>query len=91
MVGPPALLPLPYGRGKVKARWQVPRSPRNTPPKLSAWVARAMRVSLRLVIPLLLALAAIAYAVLPLVDKLTLRWFTRDLEPEVLARVAGGR
>jgi len=29
---------------------------------------------------LLLVLAAIAYAVVPLVDKLTLRWFVRDLE-----------
>src|ERR1051325_7624430 len=39
-----------------------------------------MRLSLRFVFPLLLALAAIAYAVLPLVDKLTLRWFVRDLD-----------
>lgn len=34
-----------------------------------------MRLSLRFVLPLLLALTAIAYAVLPLVDGLTLRWF----------------
>src|SRR5687768_2867366 len=40
----------------------------------------AMRLSLRFVIPLALALAALAYAVTPLVDRLTLRWFTRDLE-----------
>ncbi len=39
-----------------------------------------MRLSLRFVLPLLLALAAIAYAVLPLVDTLTLRWFVRDLD-----------
>jgi len=39
-----------------------------------------MRLSLRFVIPLLLALAAFAYAVVPLVDKLTLRWFVRDLD-----------
>jgi trehalose 6-phosphate synthase len=39
-----------------------------------------MRLSLRFVIPLALALAALAYAVTPLVDRLTLRWFTRDLE-----------
>ena len=31
-------------------------------------------------IPLLLALAALGYAVVPLVDKLTLRWFVRDLD-----------
>ncbi|MEK7877149.1 MAG: trehalose-6-phosphate synthase [Pseudomonadota bacterium] len=39
-----------------------------------------MRLSLRFVIPLAIVLAAIAYAVLPLVDKLTLQWFVRDLE-----------
>jgi trehalose 6-phosphate synthase len=39
-----------------------------------------MRLSLRFIIPLLLVLAAIAYAVLPLVDKLTLTWFVRDLD-----------
>ena len=39
-----------------------------------------MRLSLRFIVPLMLALAAIAYAVVPLVDNLTLRWFVRDLE-----------
>src|ERR1039458_10328970 len=39
-----------------------------------------MRLSLRFVLPLMLALAGIAYAVAPLVDQLTLRWFVRDLE-----------
>jgi trehalose-6-phosphate synthase len=39
-----------------------------------------MRLSLRFVVPLGLALAAIAYAVVPLVDRLTLQWFVRDLE-----------
>ncbi len=39
-----------------------------------------MRLSLRFIIPLLLAIAAFAYAVVPLVDKLTLRWFMRDLD-----------
>jgi trehalose 6-phosphate synthase len=39
-----------------------------------------MRLSLRFIIPLVLALAAFAYAVTPLVDKLTLRWFVRDLD-----------
>ncbi|HXF67289.1 MAG TPA: trehalose-6-phosphate synthase [Burkholderiales bacterium] len=39
-----------------------------------------MRISLRFIIPLALALAAIAYAVVPLVDRLTLNWFVRDLE-----------
>src|SRR5436190_3301885 len=39
-----------------------------------------MRLSLRFIIPLLLAVGAIAYAVVPLVDELTLRWFMRDLD-----------
>jgi len=39
-----------------------------------------MRLSLRFIVPLALTLAAIAYAVVPLVDKLTLQWFIRDLD-----------
>ena len=39
-----------------------------------------MRLSLRFVVPLLLALGIFAYAAVPLVDKLTLRWFSRDLD-----------
>ncbi len=39
-----------------------------------------MRISLRFVLPLAVALTAIAYAVVPLVDSLTLKWFVRDLD-----------
>ena len=39
-----------------------------------------MRLSLRFIIPLLVVLAAFAYVVLPIVDDLTVRWFTRDLD-----------
>ena len=39
-----------------------------------------MRLSLRFLIPLLLALGAFAYAAVPLVDTLMLRWFVRDLD-----------
>jgi trehalose-6-phosphate synthase len=39
-----------------------------------------MRLSLRFLIPLALALGAIAYGVVPLVDDLTLKWFVRDLD-----------
>ena len=39
-----------------------------------------MRLSLRFVVPLALALAALAYAVVPLVDRLTFQWFVRDLD-----------
>ena len=39
----------------------------------------ALRLSLRFVIPLVLVLAALAYSIMPLVDKLTFRWFVKDL------------
>jgi trehalose 6-phosphate synthase len=39
-----------------------------------------MPISLRFVVPLALALAAIAYAVVPVVDRLTFQWFVRDLD-----------
>jgi trehalose 6-phosphate synthase len=39
-----------------------------------------VRLSLRFIVPLLVVLAAFAYAVLPLVDDLTVRWFMRDLD-----------
>src|SRR5438128_9018060 len=39
-----------------------------------------MRLSLRFILPLAIALAAIAYAVIPLVDRFTLQWFVRDLD-----------
>jgi trehalose 6-phosphate synthase len=39
-----------------------------------------MRLSLRFVVPLFLALGIFAYAAVPLVDRLMLRWFSRDLD-----------
>lgn len=39
-----------------------------------------MRLSLRFILPLLLVLAGIAYAISPLVDKLMLGWFIRDID-----------
>ncbi|HZP91809.1 MAG TPA: trehalose-6-phosphate synthase [Burkholderiales bacterium] len=39
-----------------------------------------MRLSLRFIIPLFLALAALAYVVVPIVDEFMLRWFVRDIE-----------
>ncbi|MES2535732.1 MAG: trehalose-6-phosphate synthase [Pseudomonadota bacterium] len=41
---------------------------------------RSVRLSLRFILPLALALALFAYAVVPLVDSFTLRWFVRDLD-----------
>jgi len=39
-----------------------------------------MRLSLRFIIPLLIAIAAFAYAAVPLADALMERWFVRDLD-----------
>ena len=39
-----------------------------------------MRLSLKFIIPLALALSLIAYSVVPLVDTLTFKWFTRDID-----------
>ncbi|MBH0190514.1 MAG: trehalose-6-phosphate synthase, partial [Nitrospira sp.] len=51
-----------------------------------------MRLSLRFLLPLGLALALLAYAVIPLVDALTLKWFVRDIEIRVqlIARTMEG-
>lgn len=39
-----------------------------------------MRLSLRFIVPLFLALAALAYGLAPLVDRAVLQWFVRDLD-----------
>jgi len=39
-----------------------------------------LKLSLRFVLPLLLAVAALAYLSVPLIDRLTLRWFMSDLD-----------
>jgi trehalose 6-phosphate synthase len=41
---------------------------------------RSLRLSLRFIIPLVIALTLLAYGVVPLVDKLTLRWSVRDMD-----------
>jgi trehalose-6-phosphate synthase len=41
---------------------------------------RSLHLSLRFVIPLVIALGLLAFAVVPLVDKLTLRWSVRDMD-----------
>ena len=39
-----------------------------------------MRLSLRFVLPLLVVLAVLASAMMPLVDRLTVQWFVKDLD-----------
>ncbi len=39
-----------------------------------------MRLSLRFLLPLILAMTVLAYVVVPLVDSLMLQWFVRDLD-----------
>lgn len=41
---------------------------------------RSIKLSLRFVVPLVIALGLLAFAVVPLVDKLTLRWSVRDMD-----------
>ncbi len=41
---------------------------------------RSLRLSLRFVLPLAAAIALLAYVTVPFVDRLTLRWFVRDLD-----------
>lgn len=41
---------------------------------------RSFNLSLRFVIPLALALGMLAYAVVPLIDTMTQRWFVRDMD-----------
>ena len=41
---------------------------------------RLLRLSLRFILPLALAIGLFAFAVVPLVDSLTLNWFVKDLE-----------
>lgn len=41
---------------------------------------RSLRLTLRFILPLAIALFLMAYAAVPLVDKLTLQWFVRDLD-----------
>ncbi len=39
-----------------------------------------MRLSLRFILPLMVVLGLVAYGVVPLIDNLTLKWFSRDLD-----------
>ncbi|HUH93052.1 MAG TPA: trehalose-6-phosphate synthase [Casimicrobiaceae bacterium] len=41
---------------------------------------RSIRLSLRFIAPLVIALAILGYALVPLVDRLTLRWWVNDLD-----------
>ena len=41
---------------------------------------RSIRLSLRFIAPLVITLALLAYALVPLVDRLTLRWWVNDLD-----------
>jgi hypothetical protein len=43
-------------------------------------MVRSLRLSLRFLVPLALAMLAMAYFTVPVIDSLTLRWFMRDLD-----------
>src|SRR3989442_11772448 len=67
------------GRGG-RTCYIVPNSPLSARPHAGNPTGAGMRLSLRFILPLAIALAAIAYAVIPLVDRFTLQWFVRDLD-----------
>ncbi len=46
----------------------------------SKFSLRSLHLSLRFVLPLVIALGLLAYAIVPLVDHLTLKWAARDLD-----------
>ncbi len=52
--------------------------PRGVANRVSTGV-RTLRLQLRFLLPLLVALVAAAYLAVPLMDRLTLRWFARDM------------
>jgi trehalose-6-phosphate synthase len=49
---------------------------------------RSLRLSLRFLLPLVIALGAFGYVIVPMMDQLTVRWFVHDLDirSELLAR-----
>jgi trehalose 6-phosphate synthase/phosphatase len=48
--------------------------------RVSAFSFRSLKLSLRFVIPLAIALGLLAFAVVPLVDRMTQLWFVRDMD-----------
>jgi len=70
-------IPRAMSPGSSNARDRAPGASRRG---AGAPATGTMRLSLRFLLPLTLALGLIAYGVAPLVDDLTLKWFVRDLE-----------
>lgn len=57
------------------SEWVRPASTFHRPPLL-----KTLRLQLRFLVPLIVILAGTAYLAVPVMDKLTLRWFARDLD-----------
>src|SRR5205807_4107430 len=71
----------PAAAGGATATWMSApgrRAPR--PSVASMGRLRSIRLSLRFIAPLVVTLALLAYALVPLVDRLTLRWWVNDLD-----------
>src|SRR5215471_10231883 len=55
--------------------------PASAGPAFLHWpIVQTIRLQLRFLLPLIAVVIATAYLVLPLVDGVTLRWFSRDLD-----------
>src|SRR5438552_16098058 len=71
----------PAAAGGAAATWMSApgrRAPR--PSVASMGRLRSIRLSLRFIAPLAITLALLAYGLVPLVDRLTLRWWVTDLD-----------
>ncbi len=66
--------------GRTRRTPRSPARPRHVPcERVPRPTMRFLNLQLRFLIPLLLTLVAAAYLATPLMDQLTLRWFSRDL------------
>jgi len=76
------------GAGQRTVRCALPQGKPEGPPTVAGSPFCMLKLSLRFVLPLLLAVAALAYLSVPLIDRLTLRWFMSDLDQRSQAIVA---
>ena len=68
----------PLNKDRTQERWFRRQAP--GPPSCSWPIVQTIRLQLRFLLPLVAVVIATAYLVLPLVDRVTLRWFSRDLD-----------
>src|SRR5437762_10155907 len=71
----------PAAAGGAVATWMSAPARRAPQPSVASMGRlRSIRLSLRFIAPLAITLALLAYGLVPLVDRLTLRWWVNDLD-----------